>query len=328
MSTPILITTCTKSKSMGSLAYIPHEHPLFRTQDELLEYWTNLVQGIPAESKVKARALYTGRSFKRALMAADEDSTRLYIISAGLGLVNANELVTPYELTTSSAAPNRVSKQIAFGGFSPSSWWSGINKAFNKQQYPIAQLVKNNPDRLIVLCLSKEYLKMILDDIATVAQDKQALQNIRVIGSDLDELLPVNMFDVFMPYDLRMNVAEDMMPGSRIDFSIRAAIHFITSVASKTPNLEEQKQIIRSSLDQVGSADVESTTESRGATDEEIIDLIVADLPKFHGRKMMHLRTIREVHHVRCSQQRFDRLFPVAKSQAKVADQSDHHLPS
>lgn len=35
---PILITTCTKSKSVGSRAYIPNDHPLFETQADLLAF--------------------------------------------------------------------------------------------------------------------------------------------------------------------------------------------------------------------------------------------------------------------------------------------------
>lgn len=309
---PILVTTCTKTKSVGSRAYIPHDHALFQTQDDLLQYWVDTVKKVHAEHHVRARLLYTGRSFKRALMATDERVTDLYIISAGLGLIRADQDVVPYDLTTSSAAPNRVSKQIAFGGFSPSDWWLGINRGLYNNSTPIANLVRKYPERTVILCLSKEYLKMILDDIGTLTGDE--IERVRVIGSDLDELLPINMFNIFMPYDLRINASDEAMPGSRLDFSIRAAMHFITKVMPESKSLEEQKELVRATLGKVNEDNAQEEATSRAATDEEIIALIKDDWSIYHGRKIMHLRALREKHKVRCSQQRFDKIYLVAKT--------------
>lgn len=272
---------------------------------------------MPQEHLVKAKLLYTGRSFKRALMAVNHDVKNLYIISAGLGLIKAEDAVVPYELTTSSAAPNRVSKQIAFGGFSAEDWWSGINRQFRGSATPIADVVRQNPERMVILCLSKEYLKMVLEDLASLRAEE--CKNFRIIGNDLDELLPIHLFDYFMPYDRRMNSSQVAMPGSNIDFGIRAVLHYVSRVLPNNPTLAEQKQAILDSLADVAETYVGAENVSRRATDEEVIDLIKEEWTALNGRKIMLLRILREKHQVKCSQQRFDKLYDVARSQ--IAEQ-------
>src|SRR5947208_7568321 len=54
-----------------------------------------------AERRVPARELYQGRAFQEATKAARLAKTPLYIVSAGLGLINEAELVPPSSLTVS-----------------------------------------------------------------------------------------------------------------------------------------------------------------------------------------------------------------------------------
>lgn len=312
MIPPILITTCTKSKSVGSRAFIPNSHPLFETQSELIQYWVKTVGAVDNKYKIRAKQLYTGKSFKRALLAIGQDISNLHIISAGLGLIKADEYVVPYELTTSSAAPNRIGKQIAFGGFDPEMWWAGINAAFNNSETPIADLVRANLGRTVVLCMSKEYARMVMEDINTLAPEEST--NLRIVGNSLDELLPIKMFDVFIPYDHRMNGSTEAMPGSQIDFGIRAAIHFITKVLPIHQTLDAQKCAVTDVMVNVADDADEPVGESRKVTDEEIMEVIAADWSNYGGRKVMLLRVLREHHKLKCSQTRFDKLYEVIKS--------------
>jgi len=91
MTTYVLIA-CSKSKSVDT----PVE--LEWTEDTQLSSWGKL--WFSQESLIKAEDLYTGRSFtSQKEIISDRKNTSLMIISAGAGLVSANDMIPSYEAT-------------------------------------------------------------------------------------------------------------------------------------------------------------------------------------------------------------------------------------
>jgi len=140
-----------------------------------------------------------------------------------------------------------------------------------------------------------------------VELDPKILSRLRIFGASLSATLPAALRPSLAPYDARL---DSILPGTRADFSQRALIHFVNSVAAK-----------RTSQDRAADfAAVESALESAVApdrmrrprrTDEEILQLISARLPSQSGIARI-LRALRDEEAVACEQSRFSRLYRTA----------------
>ena len=72
-----------------------------------------------ASNLVSVGDLYCGRGFTEATLAAK--SLDLYVASAGLGLVAADDLVPSYSITVSGTGEHSLANKVS--EFSANSWW-------------------------------------------------------------------------------------------------------------------------------------------------------------------------------------------------------------
>ena len=293
-----VITTCTHRKRLRPSAVATAVSLPFASQGAVQSAWLEKIRTLPRE--VRAGALYAGRGFGLAIQAAKNAKAKLYILSAGLGLVSAAQRVPGYGLTVSDGCAESVAARVS-GEFDAPAWFSAVLTGPYSKQWADAA----GRSGRILLALTRPYAKMAGTSLAEL--DPAILARLRIFGASLSAALPSPLRPALAPYDARLDA---ILPGTRADFSQRALIHFVNSVAAKHEAQDRDADF----------AAVESALESAVAperirrsrrTDEEILQLISARLPSQSGIARI-LRALRDEDGVACEQSRFSRLYRTA----------------
>src|SRR5215831_3401547 len=80
-----------------------------------------------------ARCLYKGRAFVEAIRATEACGGELWIVSAGLGLVEGSKPVPAYSLTITPRSPDTI---LSKAGCTPREWWRALQAAAGHQTWP------------------------------------------------------------------------------------------------------------------------------------------------------------------------------------------------
>lgn len=221
---PLVITTCTnrKRKPISDALHasaLPEAHLA-----TLAGEWGRRLAS--AGERFSAGDLYGGRSFQAAVKAARELDAELMIVSAGLGLVSADQKVPSYACTILAGASDSVAAR-ATAPFVASEWWSAVTAAspFGRSLAAVA----SEAEGLICAALSDAYIDMIAGDL--LALPEQARARLRIFTrAPLENIAPA-LQPLVMPYDDRLDGADSPIRGTRSDFAGRALAHFVDAVA-------------------------------------------------------------------------------------------------
>jgi hypothetical protein len=293
-----VITICTHRKKVRPSAAATAVSLPFASQDAVQSAWLEKIRALPPE--MPASALYGGRGFGLAVEAAKNAKAKLYILSAGLGLVAAAQRLPGYGLTVSGRSAESVVAKIS-GEFDAAAWFSGLLTGHYSKQW--ADL-EGGSER-ILLALTRPYAEMVGRSL--VELDRPILARLRIFGASLSVVLPAALRPALAPYDARLDT---ILPGTRADFSQRALIHFVKSVAAKREAQDRDGDFaaVEAALDSV-AAPVRIRRPRR--TDEEILQLISAQLRSQYGIARI-LRALRDEEGIACEQSRFSRLYRAA----------------
>ena len=114
-----------------------------------------------ADAVCSARNLYGGVGHKAVVSASEIDGVELMFVSAGLGLVKADQQIPSYDLTVTPGGPG------PFGVLDiphrPEQWWGAIHHR-NSAKMPLAEMVRRYKGT-VVLALPSVYLQMLFDDL-------------------------------------------------------------------------------------------------------------------------------------------------------------------
>ena len=126
--------------------------------------------------------------------------------------------------------------------------------------------------------------------------------------------LPAAVRPTLVPYDARLDA---ILPGTRADFSQRALLHFVRSVALKgnAQGRDADHAAVEVALRDVVAPD---RLHRPRRTDAEILQLILARLRSQSGIARI-LRALRDDEGVACEQARFSRLYRTALQRQTVA---------
>ena len=135
------------------------ELPQIITQisDQLHTSWKKELS--KSKKKLPACEMYTGRGFK--FVNERRSKLDLFVVSAGLGLINASKEIPSYQLTISNGNSSSIQNFID-EEFDATSWWSYL-KELNSDTQTFFNLAKNCD--FVLMSLSESYLKMIINDI-------------------------------------------------------------------------------------------------------------------------------------------------------------------
>ncbi len=300
-----VITICTYRKKVRPSIVATAVSLPFGSQSAVESAWLKKIRGLPAT--VPASALYAGRGFGLAVQAATSAKARMYILSAGLGLVAASQRVPTYGLTVSDGHGESVAARVA-GEFDATAWFSALLSSPYSNEWTD---VVGRSGRILV-ALTRPYAEMVGSSLA--GSDPAILPRLRIFGAALSAALPSALRPAIVPYDDRLDA---ILPGTRADFSQRALLHFVNFVAAKNEARDREADFaaVEAALGRVAAP---SRMRRPRRTDEEILQLISARLQSEFGIARI-LRALRDEEGVACEQSRFSRLYRTAVDRRTAA---------
>lgn len=301
-----VITICSNRKSVTPPPYSTPVSLSKAEQTAVQASWLDNLSRLPALYSVDR--LYAGRGFRLAEGAAAGVGAKLYVLSAGLGLVDSNQQVPAYRLTVSPGHADSVSERVQ-GNFDPAAWFLGLLQGPHSTQW--ANAFDHGHGRVLV-ALTRPYAKMIGSSLLGLPQN--SLARLRIFGASLSEFLPAEIHCAIMPYDRRLDA---ITPGTRADFSQRALDHFVRSVTShaRVQDCASDSAAVRRELALVAAP---QRTQRPRQTDEEILRLIRVHLKSQSGIGRI-LRSLRDQDGVACEQSRFSRLYRAMVNESVLA---------
>lgn len=294
-----VITTCTNRKRLGAaLSISAADLPAGSTRAVAVE-WSRRVSASPRVAL--ARKLYGGRAFRDADMASSGLGGGLWIVSAGLGLIDADTAAPAYGLTSVRGHPDCVLGKIDGGA---ADWWAALT-----QHSPVHVDIPGG-DGPILAALSAPYLAMIGPEWATWPESQ--LKRLRIFS----KTSPAGrLAAAWMPYDDRLDSTGLDRAGTQSDFAQRALRHFAETFGEGTGHAKDDAVLVSNALSGLRARLV---PERKRMDDEALLVLIDAEWDSVGGRSSRMLRRLRDELGVACEQTRWKLLFQ------KVAQARDH----
>jgi hypothetical protein len=306
----ILVTTCTNRKlASAKQAHINPSKIDQGGQEAITASWLKMVMAAPTFAP--AHRVYGGRGFKEALGTVKKNVDKFWIISAGLGLVNATTEIPFYDLTVVNGSKNSIQSRLDQGVFNLPKWWSSLNLCL-RGGVGLAQLIRSNPATLIVITLTGTYASLVADDLAQLSSAE--LQHVRIIGPMTAALLPPVLHPFWMPYDARFDGFGSPIPGTRSDYSQRVSRHFLDLIEKDAlgESAEVHRAFVLRSLAHLSPAKTPSRTR---LDDAGITEIIMRHWNAAAGSSTRMLRILRDDEKISCEQSRFARLFRSIKEE-------------
>jgi len=308
---PALVVGCTNRKRFAAAADLVASRLPNGPQDVVLANWRDRVRYAAASARVSD--LYCGRGFQEALAAASRLGGPLWVVSAGLGLVNSYSHVPSYDLTLSPNSEQSIRRRINSGPFSEGEWWAGIN-AGRRGVRPLKSLIEGDAtrDRYYVLALSTQYLTLVSADLQRL-RDRHR-RNIRILTRNG---LPAEL-ECLAPYCLeygdRLDGPDSPVPGTGADFASRMARHFAEHIWLHAPydDIDIHRRLLDSRLQHLRRPTHPSRTRR---SDSDIVQLIHKHWDRVDGRSSRMLRLLRDEKNIACEQSRFRHLFHIAATE-------------
>lgn len=169
-----LVVTCTDRKTVAVPEQLRIRHLVDVPPVERVAHWTGLLECVDAPT-VSARDLYAGDHWAVVKETAGVECNglriRLWVCSAGYGLVPWETTLKPYSATFSPGH----SDSVGAAGFTPSEWWDALQRwrpmAVDTPR-SLAKLATFCSRSYLLICLSEPYMRAAARDLAVVSQQR------------------------------------------------------------------------------------------------------------------------------------------------------------
>ena len=240
--------------------------------------------------------LYCGRGFREAERAAAIAEAKLFVLSAGLGLVEASTPIPAYSLTLGRHMEDAIFRRV---DDVPERWWSLVQSGS-----PFSTNLARETG-LILAALPRPYLELVAEDWAGWPAER--LARLRLFSKGPLSSLPEPLRRSWMPYDDRLERAPGDHAGTQGDFAQRALRHFVQhGLGTKDGDALQHASRVREALEPLIPP---SKPFRERLTDEQILELIQREWRAVDGRSGEMLRHLRRGMGVACEQGRFKDLF-------------------
>jgi hypothetical protein len=295
----LILTNCTGRKRTGSQAITLPPASRRDSLPSIAESWRRSTRLAPRTRT--AAETYVGRSFAEARHISANLEAELFVLSAGLGIVAADELVPHYDLTVVDGS-NSVRPLLSSLGMKASDWWAALLAAFGNQR-SVRSLVETHPHCQVLVALPSSYLEMVAEDLEELSDSE--LKRVRIFSSSKGRsVVSDRVRNVVLPYDDRLEGSE--FPGTRNDFAQRALRHFTETLGAHRLSLQNAEHAVLTALAAMTPRQIPVRARK---TDEEIMKLLTLKWGKFDGSSTRLLRYLRDDALVACEQSRFRNLW-------------------
>ncbi|WP_119461070.1 hypothetical protein [Rhodospirillaceae bacterium SYSU D60014] len=255
-----------------------------------------------AEPRFIASDIYGGRAFQEAAAAAKRMDSRLLIVSAGLGLIDASEHVPPYSCTVLIDAPDSIASR-AIDTFTPAAWWRELLPV-SPYSTPLHESLSGTSG-VICAALSEAYIEMLAADLIDLPATN--LERLRIFTRAPASRIEPALRRFVMPYDDRLDGPDSTIAGTRSDFAGRAVRHFAEHLMNigQDRTAEADATAVAAALD---GWRMPARFERVRHDDETMRDLIAANWQAANGSSARLLRLFRDELNIACEQGRFAEL--------------------
>ena len=288
----LVITNCTARKRAG----VPMVQLTAPTacQDlvALVSYWRETLRAEPPI--LPAGQLYVGRSINESKAVASVLEARLFVVSAGLGLVPSDRLVPGYDLSV-SGTESRLNGLLSAHRASFSDWWRELSKGSG-----LPCLLDEAPNAVVLISLPTNYLELLTADFADIPVASRV--RLRVFTSSSGRKALSGLPDIpVMPYDERLESVPGFS-GTRADFPQRAMRHFVSVLGAQHLDPKAASSAVERSLETCIAPSIPARNR---LDDAEICALIRQGWKACGGNSARLLRYLRDTQKVACEQGRF-----------------------
>lgn len=219
-----IVVTCSNRKTREvppqlHLGAVPGSTPTARRTS-----WTGRLS-IPHLPAQAARDTYAGEHWSIATtlpdLHSDPSEARLWVSSAGYGLIPAEAPIMPYSATFVAGHEDSV---IA-PSITAHDWWQELSTwpgPMPGASRTIASLAQAEPDAAFLLVLSPPYLRACRQDIITAAEKLNDSERLMVVSVGAVRSGPIA--DLLVQADGRL---QGLFGGSKLSINVRVAAHII-----------------------------------------------------------------------------------------------------
>ena len=288
----VIVTNCTARKRVGVPLVRLKPPPASAGLATMAADWRETLAAAPPV--MPAGQLYVGRSISEAKATVKILDARLFVVSAGLGLVSSERLVPGYDLSVVGDDTGLLGLLEARGA-SISDWWRELN-----QNCGLPWLLREASSALVLIALPTTYLELLSADFA--ALPSTASSRLRVFTSRSGRKALANFPDIpVMPYDERLESLAGFA-GTRSDFPQRALRHFVSSLGAHKLDAVSASAAVEHSL---SSCRTPVVPLRRRLSDDEICEIIRKGWSACRANSTRLLRYLRDDELVACEQSRF-----------------------
>ncbi len=310
-----VIVTCTNSKTREVPEALRLREVRGRSIEERCEQWTSLLSTHAIEPG-PARELYSGDHWYVSRDLETEGhlagfAVRIWVCSAGYGLVPLEANLRPYSATFTEENPDAIRRfRGGVGDVSlDAQWWELLSRwkgPSRGEPRSVEALAARQPGTPILVVASPRYIGAMSDDLksARLALRSSDLLSIFSAGSTAANGLAANL----VPCDARL---QNVVKGPRFSLNARAARMVIQKGGNWPLNAPELQQRFRRLMEQQPEI---KKYERIPMTDEDVRAYIKSAMIKSamkHEGKLSHTGLLRQLRaeNRACEQKRFRDLF-------------------
>ena len=300
-----LLVACTKRKRGNGSPELSFRTLCPATTVGLAETWWSRTPGVMDCRSMNE--LYSGvgwASSHGAYVAAQQhDICKLFVLSAGFGLLDEQDRVPVYSATF-AAEEDQVARRIVDAG-TPAErhrlWWRAINAVRGLGETPLCTRLE--PSNRCILAVGVHYLQACADDLVLLAQQRRPEDLLIIcVGANLSSLDPA-LKECLLPLDLRI---ERLLGGPRSTLNQRTLEWLLITVIPKTGWAKGALNLYIS--DVLASAPNHETLPRRTVSDQEVAAWIKAALEQDPSMSISRLLALFRHNDTACEQGRFSHL--------------------
>lgn len=244
-----LITTCTQQKRLlPAPGLILGQRPdLDKPIASLISAWMQNASEAVLKSSLSAEESYKGPHWSIARQASSEHRAHLHVISAGLGLLQANDLIPGYQATFSQGQKDSVPEKNEENN--AQAWWNNLSyHRLPGQDGPRAfeTLMQLHPEDRYVVVASRPYIRAIAEDLE---------KGLRFLSSPISQCIVVTSGETgiqsLTPYILRSrSVMKQWLGGNMMTLNIRLG-NQVLALARFQEDLSTVKEKIEATVERL-----------------------------------------------------------------------------
>ena len=310
-----IVVTCTNRKAHDVSPSLRLRNVGGGTPRQRFDAWVEELTESGA-AQVCARDLYQGDHWKVALELPElvEEKghrARLWVCSAGYGLIPASAHIRPYAATFSPGHRDSVEKTDSNCSIAPSRWWEMLGQwegPVRETPRSLEQLVVQNPEQPVVLVGSNVYLQAVWIDLIEAIGEVRDPDRFLVICAGASSTPKIEEY--LAPADARL---QSLVGGAMQSINVRIArlaFDWVTELRFSAEKLRDRLAV------ELAKQPKRTRYERQQLTDEEVKTFIRQQLEADPTQKKTPLlRILRDREQCACEQGRFSALYGEVKDE-------------